>query len=159
MRAPKKVTTSPVEALKCAGCGFEIPVMPVCGPKLTCGQCGAVNDRAMFVPVQKTLWVEKKAKSQLSSEKEVFPKCTCIGEYRKAARFRRAIFKLSESQGQIAPIQAVAMLVAFLVDSESGIVKLLEGEVSNSSEKSLSDLIMYQWLAQIRIKNSPRSCQ
>ncbi len=112
------------DSLKCEGCGLEILIPPGASDKIICPSCRKVNDKSEFMPLARTLWVSKRERIKKHSEDCRF---SCVHHYRQAARFRRAIFGLYDRQGYINWAQAIALLIAFHIDLENGVLKLLEG--------------------------------
>ena len=131
----KTINEKPFDLLRCGGCGQEILVPPTATDEIVCPNCSKVNNKSEFIPLARTLWVSKNERVRDNSKDCRF---SCVDHYRHAVRFRRAIFEFYDKQGHISQAQAIALLVAFHVDVENGVLKLLDGDREISFRPSQS---------------------
>ena len=113
---------------------------------------------------KQNVWVSEKGLELRFRERELpLSKCNCVNNYRKAVRFRQAIFDTYEKQGEIGLVQTVGMFVAFYTDLEEGVLKLLGKHGSSNKQtfwrnKSYEEkpeefqVFLWNWLDTMQIK-------
>ncbi len=129
----------PLDLLICENCGREVTIPPEASNQIVCGKCQRVMDKSHYSPMtrKQKLWVSEKG-VKLRLEQYGRHSCNCVTYYRDAARFRRAIFHLYDSDGQITSAQALAIFVAFWTDYREGVPKLIGGH-SQAMNQVLTD--------------------
>jgi len=160
----KALDLDPLDLFICENCGREISIPPEAKNEIICVRCNKTMDRSHFSPLirKQKLWVSEKGLTLLLKRRAEPVHCNCMEQYRRAIRFRQAIFETYAKQGEINLAQAVAMLVAFYAGLEEGALKLLgrRGEVvksvlrrySSSDRENFDEGFLWDWLATMQIK-------
>lgn len=133
-----------LELLICENCGLELPIPPEASNEIVCCECNTVMHKSHFSPFtrKQKLWVSEKG-LKLRVEQHAKPlHFSCVKHYRSVVRSRQAIFDLYKKQREVTLLQAIGILISFLIDAEQGILKLPEEGRG----------LLLDWLASMQIK-------